>query len=136
MGGDYVGRSRLDTIAPGQPFDIHLGVDEGIKVRREEVVREKGEGGMFSKVHRTRFAYEITVENFKRTSEEITVQDQVPVSQDQEIEVDNLRSSVEPIEKTERGILKWSFKLAPQEKKVIRVEFTVSHPLDKPVAGL
>lgn len=136
MGGDYIGRSRLDTIAPSQPFDIHLGVDEGIKVRREEVLREKGEGGMFNKTQRTRFIYEITVENFKRTSEEITVQDQIPVAQDQEIEVGNLRTSVEPTEKTERGILKWTFKLAPQEKKVIRVEFTVSHPLDKPVAGL
>ena len=136
MGGDYIGRSRLDTIAPGQPFDIHLGVDEGIKVRREEVLRERGEGGMFNKTQRTRFIYEITVENFKRTAEEITVQDQIPVSQDQEIEVGNLRTSVEPTEKTERGILKWTFKLAPQEKKVIRVEFTVSHPPDKPVAGL
>ncbi len=136
MGGDYVGRSSLETVAPGQTFDLHLGVDEGIKVRREEVVRERGEGGLFSKSQRTRIAYEITVQNFKRTAETITVRDQIPVSQDQEIEVGDVRFSQDPTEKTDRGSLKWTFKLNPQEKKVIRVEFTVAHPADKPVAGL
>ncbi len=133
---DYVGRSRLDAIAPGQGFDLHLGVDEGIVVRREELARERGEGGVFSKTQRTRFAYEIVVENFKRTAETITVMDQLPVAQDQDIEVGSVRLSQEPTERTEQGILKWTFKLAPQEKKVLRVEFTVSHPADKPIAGL
>jgi len=136
MGPDYIGRSGLDSIAPGQPFHIHLGVDEGIKVRRAEVLRERGEGGFFGKTQRTRFAYEITVENFKRTAETITVQDQIPVAQDQEIEVDGVRFSEEPTEKTERGLLKWTFKLAPREKKVIRLEFAVSHPPDKLITSL
>jgi uncharacterized protein (TIGR02231 family) len=134
--GDYIGRSRLDGAAPGEPFDLHLGVDEGIKVRREELVRERGEAGMFSKAQRTRLAYEITVENFKRTAETITVMDQLPVAQDQEIEVGNIRLSAEATERTERGLLKWTFKLNPGEKKVLRVEFTVSHPSEKSLAGL
>jgi uncharacterized protein (TIGR02231 family) len=134
--GDYIGRSRLDGAAPGEAFDLHLGVDEGIKVRREELARERGEAGFFGKTQRTRFAYEITVENFKRTAETITVQDQIPVAQDQEVEVAGLRLSQEPTERTEQGILKWTFKLAPQEKKVIRIEFAVSSPIDKPIAGL
>lgn len=134
--GDYIGRSRIDAVAPRQGFNLHLGVDEGIAVRREEVVRERGEGGVFGKSQRTRFAYEIVVENFKRTAETITVMDQVPVAQDQDIEVGSVRLSQEPTERTEQGILKWTLKLAPQEKKLIRVEFTVSHPADKPIAGL
>lgn len=135
-GGDYIGRSRLDGAAPSQPFDIHLGVDEGIKVRREELPRARGEGGLFSKTQRTRIAYEIVVENFKRTPEKITVMDQIPVATDQEIAVEGLRFSVEPSERSEKGQLKWTFTLQPQEKKVIRVEFSVSHPSDKPIAGL
>jgi uncharacterized protein (TIGR02231 family) len=136
LGGDYVGRSRLDSLAPGQPFDLHLGVDEGIKVRREELSRERGEGGVFNKTQRTRFAYEIEVENFKRTAETITVLDQLPRAQDQDIEVGSVRLSPEPTEKTEQGILKWTFRLAPREKRVIRLEFTVAHPADKPITGL
>ena len=135
-GGDYIGRSRLDAAAPGQPFDVHLGVDEGIKVRREELPRERGEGGLFSRTRRTRIAYEIVVENFKRTAEKVTVMDQVPVPTDQEIAVEGLRFSVDPTEKTEKGELKWTFTLQPQEKKVLRVEFTVTHPADRPIAGL
>ena len=134
--GDYVGRSRIASVAPGEPFDLHLGVDEGIKVHREEVLRERGEGGVFSRTQRTRFAYEIAVENFKRTAETVTVVDQLPVVQDQDIEVGGIRLSEEPTERTDRGLLKWTFRLNPQEKKVIRVEFSVAHPADKPVAGL
>lgn len=135
-GADYLGRSRLESTAPDQPFDLHLGVDEGIKVRRQELVRERGEGGVFTRTLRTRIAYEIVVENFKRTSETVTVTDQLPVARDQEIEVGGVSFSADPTEKAEQGILKWRFRLAPQEKRVIRVEFTVAHPAEKAVAGL
>ncbi len=58
------------------------------------------------------------------------------MAQGQEIEVRAVRFSQDPTEKTDRGILKWTFNLTPLEKKVIRVEFTAVHPADKPIAGL
>jgi uncharacterized protein (TIGR02231 family) len=134
--GDYLGRSQLEAAAPGQPFDLHLGVDEGIVVKREETVHERGEGGVFTKTRQTRIAYEITVENFKRTPHNVTIMDRLPIPQDQEIEVGSLRLSHDPTAKDERGLVTWTFPLAPQEKRVIRVEFTVSHPADRSIAGL
>ncbi len=88
-----------------------------------------------SKTQRTGFAYEIVAENFKCTAEALTVMDQLPVAQDQHIEVSRMRLSQEPTERTEQGILKWTFKLAPQEKEVIASRSRPPTPQTSPSAA-
>lgn len=44
LGENFVGTSRLDTIASGEKFELHLGIDEGIKVKREEIKEKAGTG--------------------------------------------------------------------------------------------
>ena len=36
----FVGTSELDNIAPGQDFELNLGIDEGLKIDRELVERQ------------------------------------------------------------------------------------------------
>lgn len=37
LSGDFVGTSGIDNAGPGEEFDLYLGVDENVKVKREQV---------------------------------------------------------------------------------------------------
>lgn len=135
LGENFVGTSRLDTIASQEKFDLHLGIDEGIKVKREEIKEKSGVSFLGKRIQK-RYAYRIEVENYKKGKEKITMIDQIPVSKDEKIKVKLVNLSEKPAEETEGGILKWKFELAPGQKRVIEFEFLVEYPKDMQVPGI
>lgn len=129
----FIGTSSIGTTAPAENINLSLGIDEGVKIKRETLKREKGKGGFLSGKLRTTLRYKVTVTNYKKDKVKVRVVDQVPVSQDKDIAVTLAETSVEPYAKTEQGILKWLIELNPGEKKEIVFEFYVDYPSDKPV---
>jgi uncharacterized protein (TIGR02231 family) len=136
VGGDFIGTSRIKTVAPDESFNLSLGIDEGIKVSRKLLKREKGKSGFVSNKVRSLFRFKLEVSNFKKDEVKIDVVDQIPVSQIKEITVKLSEVSVEPDEKTEEGFLRWSLALDPGETKEIIFEFYIEHPKDMNVFGL
>jgi uncharacterized protein (TIGR02231 family) len=136
VGGDFIGTSRIKTVAPDESFNISLGIDEGIKVSRKLLKRERGKSGFVSNKVRSLFRFKLEVSNFKKDGVKVDVVDQIPVSQIKEITVKLSEVSVEPDEKTEDGLLRWSLALDPGETKEIIFEFYIEHPKDMNVYGL
>ena len=130
---DYIGISRIDTIAPQEEYELFLGVDEGIKVKRELISKKTKSSG---KKKETTYAYKIEVENYKKGKETITIIDQIPVSQDSRIKVKLLEMSDEPTEEIEQGIIKWRFDLLPKEKKELNFSFSIEYPRGVRIQGL
>lgn len=135
--GDFIGTSGIEPVAQNEEIELNLGIDEGIKVKREQLVRKQDETRIFGKKKERRFKDRITIENHKSRPVAILVVDQVPVSQHEDIKVEEVKFSEKPSEhEPDKGIVKWNLSLAPGEKKEIIIEFTVTHPLDMPVTGL
>lgn len=132
MEDNFVGTFNMKTVMPEEKFDLSLGIDEGVKAERKLVKSERGKRGMLSSKKRSLYLYEIEVSNFKKTDVEITVLDQLPVSQDKEINVGVDELTPEPAERTEQGILKWKLSLKPGEKKKIRLGFHADYPGSMP----
>lgn len=130
---DYIGTSRIDTIAPQEECELFLGVDEGIKVKRELISKKTKSSG---KKKETTYAYKIEIENYKKEKETITIIDQIPVSQDSRIKVKLLEMSEEPTEEIEQGIIKWRFNLLPKGKKEITFSFSIEYPRGVRIQGL
>jgi len=63
--GDFIGTSGIEPVAQGEEMELHLGIDEGIKVEREELVRKEDETRIFGKKKERTFKDKITVENLK-----------------------------------------------------------------------
>ena len=78
------------------------------------------------------YAYAIEVKNLKSTNIEIVVQDQVPVSQNTEIEVENEELSKGVIDQR-TGIIEWEFTLKPKATKDIILKYKIKHDKDKQV---
>ncbi len=131
----YVGRGRLPDIPEGEEFRIDFGKDPSVPVKRRERERKREDGGVFSRVKRVRFRYEITAQNFRKDTVPLTVLDQVPVPRHKDIVVRDVE--IAGGGKTgEQGEVKWEFSLAAGEKKVLGLSFTVEYPADKEIYGL
>jgi uncharacterized protein (TIGR02231 family) len=135
-GGEFVGRTNFeDAIAPGEEFEVHLGVDDRISVARE-LVESRVDKKFLGNNRRLLYGYKIEVENLKSSAEKITVRDQLPVSQHEQIKVQAGRIEPQPKEQTDLGLMEWELTLAPKEKREIRLGFTVEHPRDMEILGL
>ena len=143
LDGTYVGNSMISkTVAVGESFDLYLGVDEGVMVKRE-LVAEKADdtfiGNIPAMTKKISYTYMLKIENYKPRAVTVKLFDQVPVSQDEKIKVGRVATSVKP--QTEKyqdreGVYAWSLTLQPKEKQEISLSYVVEYPRDLVVQGL
>jgi uncharacterized protein (TIGR02231 family) len=142
FGGRFVGKTFLNEKKAGQAFDLNLGADREVKVRREKI-RDKIKETFFGKIQRgtivRELAYKITLENLKGKLINIEIIDSIPVSRTDKIVVKDL--VVTPTPKKENyqdkeGVMLWEFDIEPRGQKEINIEFVITYPKDTPVYGL
>jgi len=134
FGGQYVGKTVLEEQKAGGSFQIPLGADREVPVKREKL-RDAVKETFFGKMERDttvrELAYRITAENRKGRPVRLHVLDHLPVSRTDRIQVEVVRVSPEPAQKDvdgREGVLRWELALSPGEKKTIDLEFTVRYP--------
>jgi uncharacterized protein (TIGR02231 family) len=129
--GSYVGISRLNTYTLNDTLDLSLGRDNKIAVTRtklENYSKKSLIGGSRKESH----MYEISVKNNKNTPIDIEIVDQVPVSQESEIEV--FVDDISDADYNEiSGIVKWHCNIVPGDKKTYTIAYSVKYPKNKPV---
>jgi uncharacterized protein (TIGR02231 family) len=133
---DFVGSTQLPQIAIDEEAKMFFGEDRQIKVKYEQVKREKSGAGFLGKTEKLKLVYRITAQNLRKDPVTMDILDQLPLSQNTKIEVKDVKILPEPPKKDEKGILTWSLTLAPQEKKEILIDFTVEYPKDANIIGL
>jgi uncharacterized protein (TIGR02231 family) len=134
-GAQFVGETYLDTVAPGEEFEVQLGVDDQIKVERK-LRRRTTSKAMLGGTRTVDIAYEITVENHYERKATVSVHDHIPVSTDGDIKVRARETTPPPAETDDLGELTWNLALAPRGSATIRHRFTVEHPAQVAVSGL
>ena len=124
----------MKQVASGEKFTLPFGSDDQITVKREELKQHK-EAGLFGK-NRMGYRSTVTVTNFRKEPQTISIKDQLPLAGDNEITVSLEEATLPPTEKKDDGTLIWKLKLAAGEKKVISYEIVVEYPKDREVTGL
>ncbi|MDK9718911.1 MAG: mucoidy inhibitor MuiA family protein [Trichlorobacter sp.] len=133
-GNTFVGSADMKQVASGEKFTLPFGSDDQITVKREELKQHK-EAGIFGK-NRMGYRSTITVTNFRKEVQTISVKDQLPLAGDSEIKINLEEATLPPTEKKDDGTLIWKMKLAAGEKKVFSYEIVVEYPKDREVTGL
>ncbi len=128
--GVLVGSTDLPMIASGVEAEVGFGAIETLRISREMPLREGGETGVFTSANEQAESVVITVENTGDESWPIRLIDQVPYSEQTDLEVD-YAADPEPTETdvdSQRGILAWEFDLAAGGKQTVTLEHTLSWP--------
>jgi uncharacterized protein (TIGR02231 family) len=137
LGGEYVGTTQIGTTAPTEKFKVFLGLEDGIKVKRELIERAVDKGMLLqSDLRRTTYAYRITVHNYTASLKQVVIRDHLPVSQHERARVKVQSIQPQPAERTKLELLTWQFTLAADEEQKIEYRFLVEHPQDMRMVGL
>jgi hypothetical protein len=134
-GEDFIGKTQLALIAANEDFKVQLGIEERLKVERKLVKREASKRFIGNK-RLLSYRYQLTVTNLLLTSAKISLSDQIPIARDETVKILNVLYTPEPSEKTDLGILTWTFDLAANAVQTLHLEFTVEYARDSDLLGL
>ena len=134
-GPQFVGETHLESVAPGEEFEVQLGVDDQVKVERK-LRRRTTSKAVLGSTRTIDIAYEITVENHRDRKATVSVHDHLPVSTDGDIKVKPRETNPAPDTTDDLGELTWTLTLSPGASSVIRHRFTIEHPAQATVTGL
>lgn len=132
--GGYVGESIIDPRNTKDTLDLSLGRDKKIVITREkkkELSTSKFVGGNVVK----ELNYEITVRNTKKDNINISLEDQIPVSRNGDIKVNNQETGGGNFDE-DTGKVTWKITVPPGMTEKRKLGFTVKYPKDKVVNGL
>ncbi|MDX1943670.1 MAG: mucoidy inhibitor MuiA family protein [Saprospiraceae bacterium] len=125
----YLGKSLLDVRFLSDTLNIYLGRDQSILVQRENLKEFNKQSFLGGKQSESR-SYKIIVRNNKKQQINLIVKDQVPVTQNKEIEVSiEERSSGQQDENS--GEVVWKLKIPPGEQQELIISYTVKYPKEK-----
>ena len=141
LDGAFVGSSSIDLVGPTEHFELYLGVDERIRVERRQLNAKVDVSvlpGIHGKMKTIDYEYLTTLENRRSSPSEITIIDQLPVSQHDEIKVEQVVFDPKPREQDEEkpGVHRWTLSLPPSGKQSVKLSYRVKHPVDFVVDGL
>jgi len=116
--GEFVGSVRMSLVPPSAEFDLYVGRDDSIKVERKEITSKRSEMGLLNRKEVEERKYQITLQNFRPGPIRILVYDQIPVSKNTDIVVNQGALSDNPVSvDKDTGKLSWEIELPPKRKK-------------------
>lgn len=130
----YVGQGYIDAQNTQDTLNISLGRDKKIIVKRERDKKLRSVKTIGTNVHEE-FSYIITVRNTRKDAVNITLQDQLPVSNDKDIVLEDKDTGGADYDEA-TGMLKWTVSLKPNETKVLHFGFSLKYPRGKTITNL
>jgi uncharacterized protein (TIGR02231 family) len=137
-GDAYIGKVALPLTRPGEEVELSFGADDRVRIAYAFDTGERSRKGIFEKRRREERRYRIEVTNHHGRPLDVAVWDQLPVPQDERIQVELLPDSTPPTERDPeglRGVVVWRRTYPPDEKVRILFGYAVSYPEGEQVPG-
>jgi TonB-dependent SusC/RagA subfamily outer membrane receptor len=127
----FVGEAYLSPASFQDSLALSLGKDEGIIVERLKMNEFTSKNFFRSRV-RENHAFTIRIRNNKSETVRLKVEDQIPVSTNEEIKVTPNELSEGILDK-ESGIITWNLTIEPGSTQTLRLSFEVEYPKGKTI---
>jgi len=135
--GMFVGRGKMAAAGKDETVRLGFGADDKVKIERAVLRRNEGSAGLIVTTAKTdERAFKTTVRNGHDFAIKVAIQDQLPVSENDDITVETLPSTTPPTTTNvhdKRGVLEWAFEAKPGEVRDINFAWRVRWPKDKGV---
>ena len=129
--GTFIGQSYLDMDNVSDTLEFSLGVDQGIVIerkRQDEFTKKQFLGNRKTDI----YGFEIEVRNNKPVPVSIVIEDQIPVSSNNQIEVELQEDGGATVEE-ETGVLKWVEVIEPASTRTLNFRYSVRYPKGRTV---
>jgi uncharacterized protein (TIGR02231 family) len=134
FGNTFVGRTVLDPSTVNDTLEVSLGRYRSLAVKRTKLKAEtKKQVVGAHKIYTATYKIELRNNSSKEIS--LTLEDQIPLAANSEIEIELTKPDGGKLDETS-GLLTWNMKLGPSKKKTIVFTYTVKYPKEKEISGL
>jgi uncharacterized protein (TIGR02231 family) len=135
--GMFIGRGQMAAASKDETVRLGFGADDKVKVERSVVKRNEGSAGLILTTSKTdERAFKTAIRNGHDFPIRIAIEDQLPVSENEDIQVEMLPSTTPPTAtnlRDKRGVLEWAFEAKPGEVREIAFAWRIRWPKDKGV---
>jgi uncharacterized protein (TIGR02231 family) len=136
--GTFVGRGALALAGKDEVVNLGFGADDQVKVAR--IVKRKNEGsaGIISSSKTDEREFLITVRNGHAQPIKAVIEDQLPVSETSEVQVEMLPVTTKPSQTDahdRRGVLAWNIDLKAGEAREIVLAWRIRWPAGKAIVS-
>ncbi|MFY0606300.1 MAG: DUF4139 domain-containing protein [Cyclobacteriaceae bacterium] len=132
--GGFVNKTYINPSQNMNELNVSFGVDQSVTAKHQTIFDYTDDQNIGSK-RRVDFKYSLSVHNNKSKAISLEVFDQLPVSQNDDIEVNNIEVSGGVVNKS-NGEIKWTFDLDEGKKKAWEFGYQVRYPQGTKVNGL
>ena len=122
----FIGKTILDPTVANDTLHFSLGRDNGIRIQREKV-SARSSRRLLASTQEQDMTWRITVKNSRKEAVSLTLQDQIPVSENSNITVTTEELSGGQLDKT-TGFIVWQLQLQPNEQREFIVHYRVKYP--------
>ena len=135
--GVYVGRGQMAAASKEEKVRLGFGADDKVKVVRSVVKRNEGSAGLIVTTSKTdERSFKTTIRNGHDFPIRVAIEDQLPVSENDDIQVEMLAATTPPTTtnlRDKRGVLEWALEVGASEAKEIAFAWRVRWPKDRGV---
>lgn len=132
--GMLIGETYIKGNETKEELVVSLGEDKKIITKREEIIDFKNRKSIGGNIKES-FGHKISLKNTKSEVVTLTLEDQLPVSQDSKIEVETEELSGGEVD-PQTGKITWKITLQAQQNKEIILKYNVKYPKDKTISNL
>lgn len=122
----FIGKTILDPTVANDTLHFSLGRDNGIRIQRTKV-SARSTRRLLASSQEQNMTWRITVKNSRQEAVSLTLQDQIPVSENSNITVTTEELSGGQLDKA-TGIVVWQLQLQPNEQREFIVQYRVKYP--------
>ena len=122
----FIGKTILDPTVANDTLHFSLGRDKGICIQRTKV-SARSSRRLLASGQEQDMTWRITVKNSRQEAVSLTLQDQIPVSENSSITVSAEELSGGQLDKS-TGIVVWQLQLQPNEQREFIVQYRVKYP--------
>jgi uncharacterized protein (TIGR02231 family) len=134
--GVFVGRSPMALAAKDEVVRLGFGADEKVKVARTVVRKIEGTAGLIGSSKTDEREFKTVIRNGHEFAIRVAIEDQLPVSETEDIQVEMLPVTTPPTARDlrdRRGVMEWAFEAKPGETREVKLGWRVRWPKDKAV---
>jgi len=133
--GIFVGRGKITASTKDDIVRLGFGADDKIKIERAVLKRNEGSAGLLVTTSKTdERSFKTTIRNGHDFPIKVAIEDQLPVSENEDIVVEMLPATTPPTAsniRDKRGVLEWTFDAKPGEARDINFAWRIRWPKDK-----
>ncbi|MEQ4986441.1 DUF4139 domain-containing protein [Proteus sp. fly-1089] len=131
----FVGNSYINTNELTELLNIPLGIDKNIQISRINNEKIRKEPIFIGTTIEQKESYTIKIRNTYNTPIKVTIYDQLPLSQENNINVSNADYKDGVLDK-DTGEIEWNITLGAKQEKSLPLNYTLSYPKNRQIIGL